>query len=277
MSDIDARQAEEARRRAAAAGGPYNPVAESADTEDAVLSKLRLSARHALGPQVQQQMEIRTTMERITGQMLIELRALVYGLNGREASKQIVHTEPATWWDHLKRDWRERATTLPRRGVVGQLRGLITWWVGRHPIRTVAKVTTLDFTEQMMFPDNEHVYPESLGNAVVVQVINVAQTPPLDGGVKPSDLPDPITGDDGMEPLELVARLHELGEAIERRAEQRAQYTADGLTPEQRHVGVLALGDDARFLHSLAEAIEQSSKRALPLNLSQLASLVSDR
>lgn len=61
-----------------------------------------------------------------------------------------------------------------------------------------------------------------------------------------------------MEVLEVVARLHELGEVGERRARQRAADTTDGLTPDQRRVGVAALEDDARFLHSLAEQLERN-------------------
>ena len=56
---------------------------------------------------------------------------------------------------------------------------------------------------------------------------------------------------------EVAARLHELGAALEGRAGARAAYTTDGLTPGERRVGVLALEDDARFLHSLAEQLEK--------------------
>ena len=58
---------------------------------------------------------------------------------------------------------------------------------------------------------------------------------------------------------EVTARLHELGEVTERRARERARYVTDGLTIEQRRVGVLALEDDARFLHSLGEQLEKYS------------------
>src|SRR4029077_11445370 len=100
--------------------------------------------------------------------------------------------------------------------IASRLRRGIRWWLGRHPIRQTFKVTTLDFTEAMLFPDNTYVFPDHLGDAVVVQAIRVQQTPALDGGVKPSDLPPPPEGD--ADPYEVVSRLHELGDALQRRA-----------------------------------------------------------
>ena len=251
-------------------------------TEDVLLHKLRYAGRTKIGPAALQTMELGTTMDRVIGNMLVELRAQLYGIKGPERRKQIVHSEPATWWDHLKRDlhgWAleggYRGLHRTRYALASRLRRGVRWWLRRHPVRFVYKVTTLDFTEQMQFPDNTFVFPEHLGEAVGVQAIRVQQTPALEGGVKPSDLPPPLAGEE--DPLGLVARLHELADPIERRAAELADRK-DVPIGDQR-VGVLALQDDARFLHSLADAIETTWERAVNGHqvIGGLASLVKDR
>lgn len=61
-----------------------------------------------------------------------------------------------------------------------------------------------------------------------------------------------------MIPEEAIVRLHALGDVTAERAAQRALYTTDGATVEQRAVVVKALQNDADFLHALARVLEEA-------------------
>lgn len=71
---------------------------------------------------------------------------------------------------------------------------------------------------------------------------------------------------------EVIARLHELAEPIERRAaalqaenDRTARFPTGWMqrhVRRQREIGIKALGYDARFLHSLAEQLEELGRGA---------------
>lgn len=141
--------------------------------EDLILDRIRWKARRMVGPQVLDSIELTTLPDQVFGGMLASLQAEIYGKRGRECRKRIVATYPATWWDAFKRD-------LDRWSVGRRGRRLVRWWIARHPVRMDARVVTLDFSEQMLFPDNEIVVPPGLGKPVFAQTIGVQQGP-LDG------------------------------------------------------------------------------------------------
>lgn len=59
-----------------------------------------------------------------------------------------------------------------------------------------------------------------------------------------------------MEVHELVGRLHDLAEVIERRRGRLEESPPEGIALGMHRVRLAALGDDAHFLHELAHVVE---------------------
>jgi hypothetical protein len=139
-----------------------------------VLDRLKVSVCQHISPSIAETVEIRTWTERLTEDLVYELRAHVLAQRlpteqvtestTIEGSETVTWTIPATWWDHWKADHAE------------------SWWAGwfvrLRPPRTAEHSKTMGYSRDVTltvdlrryrtFPEADYVPPAALGRPVMV-------------------------------------------------------------------------------------------------------------
>lgn len=131
----------------------------SRDPTTITLDRRLVAAKSALGPQMLDDLEVRTELDAMTGRLLVQLRSYVMAERVDEVREVVEVAYPATWWQA----WKEAHPRAYR---------ALVWPLTGHPVRYTTVEREVVVGRWAMFPENRRRYPPDLGAPVYVQQVD---------------------------------------------------------------------------------------------------------
>lgn len=169
--------------------GPFD-LSPEVQMSEIMLEKMKVAARGQIGPQMAHDLEIRQWLEPMTDRLIYELRTRVYTHNVDRQDivvpfdKTETHTIPAPrrfLWTYLPVALLGLVLTIAFESLPAFLMACATAlvWMIVHAANPARKVDITTAGEVQIhreqfnaFPDNDTVYPDSLGGAVRMATAN---------------------------------------------------------------------------------------------------------
>lgn len=166
-----------------------NPPEPMVQFDTLVLERLKFAARQHLGPQVQHDLEARAMVDRLTDRMVLDLETHLYAhkVDAQDVTVPFSKTEAVRWQAPVRRLWvlwgiaalgTALAIAFASLPVLALAFATALAWVvvyasnpPQEETLTVAGHAVVRREQFNAFPDNERVYPKSLGGRVQIAMI----------------------------------------------------------------------------------------------------------
>lgn len=146
--------------------GP-NPV--PLEVQELILERLKVASRVNIGRQLLEDAELHTMWDIASDTLAVQLSTFLMSHQVAEDHARALVEHPATWWDHLKRDLAVWAVPFHPGRRRQPLKRLVSWWLRRHPVRVTAYTVNLRVRDLATFPENDQVYPKSMGTVRMIR------------------------------------------------------------------------------------------------------------